>query len=67
MQLARNLFYLPTARLPQGAGSTAGHTNRAPVYQAADFTLYANQIFLGHGAYGYEAASEYYFSKPAKN
>ena len=30
------------------------------------FTLYANQIFLGHGAYGYEAASEYYFSKPAK-
>src|ERR1019366_3585943 len=30
------------------------------------FTLYANQIFLGHGAYGFEAASEYYFSKPAK-
>ena len=30
------------------------------------FTLYANQIFLGHGVYGFEAASEYYFSKPAK-
>src|SRR5260370_38923321 len=30
------------------------------------FTLYANQIFLGLGAYGFEAASEYYFSKPAK-
>src|SRR6266849_2408708 len=30
------------------------------------FTLYANQIFLGHGAYGFEAASEYYFSKPAR-
>jgi penicillin-binding protein 1A len=29
------------------------------------FTLYANQIFLGHGVYGFEAASEYYFSKPA--
>jgi penicillin-binding protein 1A len=31
------------------------------------FTLYANQIFLGHGVYGFEAASEYYFGKPAKN
>lgn len=30
------------------------------------FTLYANQIFLGHGVYGFEAGSEYYFSKPAK-
>src|SRR5450432_1215738 len=31
------------------------------------FTLYANQIFLGHGVYGFEAASEYYYGKPAKN
>jgi penicillin-binding protein 1A len=31
------------------------------------FTLYANQIFLGHGVYGFEAASEYYFGKPARN
>jgi len=30
------------------------------------FTLYANQIFLGHGVYGFEAASEFYFSKPAR-
>jgi penicillin-binding protein 1A len=29
-------------------------------------TLYANQIYLGHGVYGFEAASEFYFSKPAK-
>jgi penicillin-binding protein 1A len=28
-------------------------------------TLYANQIFLGHGAYGIEAAAELYFQKPA--
>jgi penicillin-binding protein 1A len=28
-------------------------------------TLYANQIFLGHGAYGVQAASELYFQKPA--
>jgi penicillin-binding protein 1A len=30
------------------------------------FALYANQIFLGHGVYGFEAASEFYFSKPAR-
>lgn len=30
------------------------------------FTFYANQIYLGHGAYGVEAASRLYFSKPAK-
>ena len=28
-------------------------------------TLYANQIFFGHGAYGVEAASRLYFDKPA--
>jgi penicillin-binding protein 1A len=28
-------------------------------------TLYANQIFLGHGAYGVEAAAELYFQKSA--
>lgn len=28
------------------------------------FTLYCNQIYLGSGNYGFEAASEYYFSKP---
>ena len=28
------------------------------------FQMYANQIYLGHGTYGFEAASEYYFSKP---
>lgn len=28
--------------------------------------LYLNQIYLGHGAYGVEAASENYFGKPAE-
>ncbi len=29
------------------------------------FTLYGNQIYLGHGMYGFEAASQYYFGKHA--
>ncbi|MEO6802691.1 MAG: PBP1A family penicillin-binding protein, partial [Granulicella sp.] len=31
------------------------------------FSLYANQIYLGSGTYGFEAGSEYYFSKHVKN
>src|SRR6185295_234247 len=29
--------------------------------------MYCNQIFLGGGAYGFEAGSQYYFSKPLKD
>src|ERR1700674_2994133 len=28
------------------------------------FTLYANQVYLAHGNYGFEAASEFYFGRP---
>ena len=31
------------------------------------FTMYCNQIFFGHGAFGVEAASQLYFRKPAKD
>jgi penicillin-binding protein 1A len=31
------------------------------------FTLYANQIYLGQGVYGFEAGAEYYFSKHARD
>ena len=30
------------------------------------FTLYGNQIYLGSGMYGFEAASQFYFSKHAR-
>ncbi len=30
------------------------------------FTMYCNQIYFGHGAYGVEAASQLYFGKPAR-
>jgi penicillin-binding protein 1A len=31
------------------------------------FTMYANQIYLGHGVYGFEAGAEYYFDKHASD
>lgn len=31
------------------------------------FTLYCNQMYFGHGAYGVEAASQLYFGKPVKD
>ncbi len=67
MQLARNLFLSPDRsfyRKMQEVLLAIQIERRFTKPQI--FTLYANQIFLGHGAYGFEAASEYYFSKPAK-
>ncbi len=31
------------------------------------FSMYANQIYLGHGTYGFEAGAEFYFSKHVKD
>jgi penicillin-binding protein 1A len=67
MQLARNLFLSPDRsfyRKVQESLLAIQIERRFTKPQI--FTLYANQIFLGHGAYGFEAASEYYFSKPAR-
>jgi penicillin-binding protein 1A len=67
MQLARNLFLSPDRsfhRKVQEAMLAIQIERRFTKPQI--FTLYANQIFLGHGVYGFEAASEFYFSKPAR-
>jgi penicillin-binding protein 1A len=67
MQLARNLFLSPDRsfqRKIEEALLAIQIERRFTKPQI--FTLYANQIFLGHGVYGFEAASEYYFSKPAR-
>ena len=67
MQLARNLFLSPDRsfhRKVQEVMLAIQIERRFTKPQI--FTLYANQIFLGHGVYGFEAASEYYFSKPAR-
>ncbi len=67
MQLARNLFLSPDRSFYRKMQETLLAIQIERRFTKPQiFTLYANQIFLGHGAYGYEAASEYYFSKPAK-
>src|SRR5215469_8239678 len=67
MQLARNLFLSPDRsfhRKVEEALLAIQIERRFTKEQI--LTLYANQIYLGHGVYGFEAASEFYFSKPAK-
>lgn len=68
MQLARNLFLSPerTAARKIQEAYLAIQIERAFTKQQI-FTLYGNQIYLGHGMYGFEAASEFYFSKHAKD
>ena len=67
MQLARNLFLSPDRSFYRKVQETLLAIQIERRFTKPQiFTLYANQIFLGHGAYGYEAAAEYYFSKPAK-
>src|SRR6202789_1648410 len=67
MQLARNLFLSPDRSFHRKVQETMLAIQIERRFTKPQiFTLYANQIFLGHGAYGFEAASEYYFSKSAK-
>ncbi len=68
MQLARNLFLSPDRnfrRKMQEVMLSIQIERRFTKPQI--FTLYANQIYLGHGVYGFEAGANYYFSKKAKD
>ena len=64
MQLARNLFLSSEktyGRKLQEVVLSMQIERRFTKDQI--FALYANQIYLGHGTYGFEAGSEFYFSK----
>jgi penicillin-binding protein 1A len=68
MQLARNLFLSPDRSFHRKVQETMLAIQIERRFTKPQiFTLYANQIALGHGTFGFEAASEFYFSKPAKN
>ncbi|MDR3749292.1 MAG: PBP1A family penicillin-binding protein [Acidobacteriota bacterium] len=67
MQLARNLFLSPDRnfrRKIQEVMLSIQIERRFTKPQI--FTLYANQIYLGHGVYGFEAGANFYFNKKAK-
>ena len=68
MQLARNLFLSSdrTAMRKIQEAYLAIQIERAFTKEQI-FALYGNQIYLGTGQYGFEAASEYYFSKHAND
>src|ERR1700675_4382164 len=68
MQLARNLFLSPDRSFHRKVQETMLAIQIERRFTKPQiFELYANQIFLGHGVYGFEAASEFYFSKPARS
>ncbi len=67
MQLSRNLFLSPERHFSRKmqemilALQIERHFTKQQI-----FAMYCNQIFLGHGVYGFEAGSEYYFNKHAR-
>ncbi len=67
MQLSRNLFLSPDRnfRRKMQEAMLAIQIERRFIKQQI-FTLYANQIYLGHGVYGFEAGANFYFGKKAK-
>jgi len=68
MQLARNLFLSSerTSTRKIQEAYLAMQIERSFTKEQI-FTLYGNQIYLGSGMYGFEAASQFYFSKHAKD
>src|SRR5215472_13999177 len=68
MQLSRNLFLSPERHFSRKiqeailALQIERHFTKQQI-----FTMYCNQIFLGHGVYGFEAGAEYYFNKHARD
>jgi len=68
MQLARNLFLSNEKTYGRKFQEILLSVQIERVFTKDQiFQMYANQIYLGHGTYGFEAASEYYFSKHVRD
>ena len=64
MQLARNLFLSNEKTYGRKLQEILLSMQIERVFTKDQiFQMYANQIYLGHGTYGFEAASQFYFSK----
>ncbi|MCX6543589.1 MAG: PBP1A family penicillin-binding protein [Acidobacteria bacterium] len=67
-QLARKLFLKPEKSLERKVKEWLLAIQIEKRYTKHEiFTMYCNQMNLGHGAYGVEAASRLYFGKPIKD
>jgi len=65
MQLARVLFLSPDKSFRRKVQEVLLAIQIERHYTKEQiFTMYCNQIYLAHGNYGFEAASEFYFGKP---
>jgi len=68
MQLARNLFLSSERSYGRKIREIALAIQIERRFTKSQiFTLYANQIYLGHGVYGFGAAAQYYFGKTLKD
>ena len=68
MQLSRNLFLSQERTLGRKAQEAMLAIQIERRFTKPQiFTMYCNQIYLGHGSYGFEAGAEYYFSKHARD
>ena len=68
MQLARNLFLSNEKTYGRKFQEILLAVQIERVFTKEQiFAMYANQIYLGHGTYGFEAASQFYFSKHVRD
>jgi penicillin-binding protein 1A len=66
MQLARNLFLSDERTAGRKLQETLLSIQIERSFTKPQiFTMYGNQIYLGHGVYGFEAGAEFYFSRHA--
>ena len=66
-QLARNLFLHPEKTITRKVQEAVLALEIERQYTKQEILrYYANQVYMGHGRYGLEAAARYYFGKPAR-
>lgn len=68
MQLSRNLFLTPDKTMERKIKEIILAFQIEKNFTKEEiFTLYCNQMYLGHGNYGVEAASQFYFGKSIRD
>jgi penicillin-binding protein 1A len=67
-QLSKNLFLTPERHFRRKIQEAMLAIQIERYYTKPQIlTLYVNQLFMGHGQYGFAAAADFYFGKPLKD